>query len=85
MKKIPRAKFDFEKMKAAATSEKRATRKEAFVGYFEEFGEFPSYLFDNEAGIDRRLSETIRDLLTDADISKEMRKGLELLLTRLPS
>lgn len=78
-------KFNFEELKAAALSLNAALRKKVFEEYFERFEEFPSYLFNNEHGIDSRLQETIRDLQNDPDISKTMRKGLETLMQRLPS
>ena len=49
------------------------------------FEEFPSYLFDNSKGIDALLSETIKDLESDPDISEKMRKGIAVLMQRLPS
>lgn len=79
------AKFDFETMKAAATHKDRAIRKKAFSEYFERFTEFPSYLFDNEVKIDDVLFETMQDLLKDSATTKEMQKGIEALLERLPS
>ncbi len=72
-------------MKAAATHKDPAVRKTAFTEYFERFAEFPSYLFDNEVKIDGILLETIRALLKDSATTKEMRKGIEALLARLPS
>src|SRR3989344_1994753 len=78
-------KFDFEELKAAATSLNAKIRKNVFVEYFERFEEFPSYLFDNTNGIDERLSETIRDLQSDPETSKTMLKGIEILMQRLPS
>lgn len=84
-KKPGREKFDYEKMRAAATNADAAVRKQIFVEYFERFAEFPSYLFDNEHAIDGRLRETINDLLADPESTKEMRKGIELLLLRLPA
>jgi len=79
-----REKFDFEKMKLAATHENTAIRKQSFIEYFERFSEFPSYLFDNEECIDARLRETINDLLQDAETTREIRKGIDTLLQRLP-
>jgi hypothetical protein len=84
-KKKRMAKFDFEKMKSEATSEDPVVRKAAFIEYFERFAEFPSYLFDNEAKIDKHLSETIQELRKDPDTSKPMLIGIEALLDRLPS
>ena len=78
-------KFDFEELKAAATSGNRQTRKKVFAEYFEQFEEFPSYLFDNTDKIDERLSETIQDLTNDPDTSKTMHKGIATLMQRLPS
>lgn len=72
-------------MKKAATSSDRGTRKEAFMEYFEEFQEFPSYLFENESKIDSRLFETMQDILKDPAISKVVRMGVDTLLMRLPS
>ena len=79
------AKFDFETMKSAATNEDPATRKKAFIEYFERFNEFPSYLFDNNATVDGRLLKTIQDLLKDEEITQEMHKGIIALIERLPS
>jgi hypothetical protein len=84
-KKPKREKFDFEKMKLAATHEDSLVRKQVFIDYFERFDEFPSYLFDNEAQIDDRLRSTINDLLNDPDTTKALRSGIDLLLRRLPS
>ncbi|MBI5458021.1 hypothetical protein HY971_04855 [Candidatus Kaiserbacteria bacterium] len=78
-------KFNFEELKAAATSLNAKLRKSIFVEYFERFEEFPSYLFDNSNGIDSRLQETIKDLQNDPETSKSMRKGIETLMLRLPS
>lgn len=72
-------------MKAAASSNDRAHRKQAFIEYFERFNEFPSYLFDNTAKIDDRLLETMQDLMKDTEISKDMLKGIDALMERLPS
>ncbi len=80
-----KAKFNFEELKAAATSLNAKLRKSVFVEYFERFEEFPSYLFDNENGIDSRLQETIKDLQNDPETSKSMRKGIDVLMLRLPS
>ncbi len=86
MQKLPKpAKFNFEELKTAATSLNAKIRKKVFEEYFEQFEEFPSYLFDNENGIDSRLSETIQDLTNDPEISKTMRKGIAILMQRLPS
>lgn len=78
-------KYDFEKMKAASTSDDPTIRKAAFIEYFERFKEFPSFLFDNEHTIDSRLAVTIRDLSNDKDCSKTLRDGIAALLNRLPS
>ena len=78
-------KFDFEKMRIAATHQDRSTRKKSFVEYFARFEEFPSYLFDNTHEVDDRLRTTIEDLLADPETSKELRKGLDMLRQRLPS
>ncbi|OGG51124.1 hypothetical protein A2763_02165 [Candidatus Kaiserbacteria bacterium RIFCSPHIGHO2_01_FULL_54_36] len=75
--------FDFEELKAAATSVNAKIRKNVFVEYFERFEEFPSYLFDNTNGVDERLAETIRDLQNDPETSKTMHKGLQALVLRL--
>ena len=56
-----------------------------FREYFEQFEEFPSYLFDNSAVIDARLSETIHDIENDPETSKAMHKGIAILMQRLPS
>lgn len=78
-------KFNFEELKEAATSANAQTRKRVFEEYFEQFEEFPSYLFDNTNGVDNRLSETIRDLQNDPETSKTMHKGIAALMQRLPS
>lgn len=80
-----RSKFDYQEMKEAATHKDPAKRKQAFLEYFERFGEFPSYLFENEPKIDPQLYETMQDLLKDPEMSKEMQKGITTLLDRLPS
>ncbi len=79
-----KAKFDFEKMKAAATSDDPAVRKGEFIEYFERFNEFPSFLFDNEHTIDPRLAATMQDLAADLHSSKELVAGVKALLGRLP-
>lgn len=76
-------KFNFQELKTAATSLNASVRKKVFEEYFEMFEEFPSYLYDNESGIDSRLAETIGDLKNDPAISEKMRKGITLLLQRL--
>ncbi len=78
-------KFSFEELKAAATSLNAKVRKKVFEEYFERFEEFPSYLFDNENGIDARLYQTIQDLQSDPETTKTMHKGIEVLLNRLPA
>ncbi len=78
-------KFDFEELKTAATSLNAKIRKKVFAEYFEQFEEFPSYLFDNTNGIDERLAETIKDLQGDPETSKTMHKGIATLMQRLPS
>lgn len=80
-----KAKFNFEELKTAATSENPELRKKVFEEYFEQFEEFPSYLFDNTDSIDSKLSETIRDIESDPDTSEKMRKGIAVMLNRLPS
>ena len=72
-------------MKAEATSQDARVRKSIFIEYFERFQEFPSYLFDNDNGIDVRLSQTIADLQKDPETSETMHKGIANLLARLPS
>jgi len=81
---VKKEKFDFEKMKAAATSEDPRVRKEAFIDYFERFNEFPSYLFDNEHKVDVRLAVTIRDISRDVNVTKVLLEGISALLLRLP-
>lgn len=78
-------KFDFQKMKIAATSDDPAVRKAEFIRYFERFGEFPSFLFDNEQSLDPRLAATMSDLSVDTDSSKTLLDGVSALLGRLPS
>jgi len=80
-----KAKFNFEELKTAATSENPETRKKVFEEYFEQFEEFPSYLFDNTDSIDSRLSKTIEDIENDPDTSARMRKGIAQMLNRLPA
>ena len=80
-----KSKFNFETMKADATSDDPKVRKNIFIEYFERFQEFPSYLFDSESGVDSRLQETIQDLRDDPETSKTMQKGIETLMRRLPS
>ena len=78
-------KYDFEKMKSAAMHADPAVRKQVFIDYFERFGEFPSYLFDNETKMDDRLYRTVQDLQSDPDTSRAMQTGLTALINRLPS
>jgi len=78
-----KAKFNFEELKAGATSANAKTRRKTFEEYFERFEEFPSYLFDNSRGMDIMLAETIRDIENDPETSKSMRKGIELLMNRI--
>jgi len=78
-------KYNFEKMKAASTSDDPAVRKAAFIEYFERFNEFPSFLFDNEQKIDERLAITMRDISSDTDSSKALLDGVTALLDRVPS
>ena len=80
-----KAKFNFEELKTAATSENPELRKKVFEEYFEQFEEFPSYLFDNTDRIDKKLSETISDIENDPDTSARMRKGIVQMLNRLPA
>ncbi|MDO8551919.1 MAG: hypothetical protein Q7S01_00125 [bacterium] len=80
-----KTKFNFEELKAAATSENAGVRKKVFEEYFEQFEEFPSYLFDNTDTIDKKLSETISDIENDPDTSARMRKGIVQMLNRLPT
>ena len=84
-KEQKQAKFNFEELKAAATSQNAATRKKSFIEYFERFEEFPSYLFDNSEKIDSRLYETIQELTKDPDTTPVMQKGIASLMMRLPS
>ncbi|MDP3965899.1 MAG: hypothetical protein Q8Q13_03815 [bacterium] len=80
-----KTKFNFEELKTAATSENATLRKKVFEEYFEQFEEFPSYLFDNEGSIDSKLAKTISDIENDPDTSARMRKGIAQMLNRLPS
>jgi len=80
-----KAKFNFEELKTAATSENPGLRKKVFQEYFEQFEEFPSYLFDNTDSIDSKLSETIRDIENDPETPEKMRKGIVMMLNRLPA
>lgn len=81
----PRERFDFEKMKASATSDNASIRKRAFIEYFERFKEFPSYLFETADRVDPRLSTTIQQLQEDPTTPALMRAGLDTLVRRLPS
>lgn len=85
MKEPKPPKFNFEALKAGATSENAAVRKKTFQEYFERFHEFPSYLFDNSENIDVRLYETIQELSSDAATPQAMHKAIALLMQRLPS
>ena len=80
-----KAKFNFEELKAGATNPNAKVRRKFFEEYFERFEEFPSYLFDNSNGIDAMLAETIRDIENDPETPKNIRKGIEVLMLRLPS
>ena len=77
-------KFSYEKLKADATSSDPKVRKEIIKEYYERFEEFPSYLFDNDNGIDSRLLETIRDIKNDPDTTEAMQKGITALMNRIP-
>lgn len=83
--KEKKEKYNFHAMKAVAVSKDPAVRKLAFIEYFDRFGEFPSYLFDNEQKIDENLLATMEDLRKDSETTKEMHQGIEALLARLPS
>jgi hypothetical protein len=86
MQKAPKQpRFNFEDMKAEATSQNPMIRKKIFKEYFERFEEFPSYLFDNSDTIDSRLVETMEDLKNDPETTKTMHEGIAALLQRLPS
>jgi len=86
MSKEPKpAKFNFEELKAGATSQDPRIRKNIFIEYFERFQEFPSYLFDNDNGVDARLSKTIQDIVDDPETPSAMQKGITVLLERLPA
>ena len=84
-KNTKRAKFDFESMKEKATHKDAGVRKQIFIEYFEQFQEFPSYLFDNEKNMDAVLYETVQDLLKDPETTKVMRDGVDALMLRLPA
>jgi hypothetical protein len=83
IERVKLEKYDFEKMKGAATHVDAAVRKAAFIEYFERFNEFPSFLFDNESHIDPRLAETIAELNKDQDTTVALRQGLHALMERL--
>lgn len=85
LKDVKLGKFNFEAMKAGAENSDPAIRKQAFIEYFERFNEFPSFLFNNENGIDPNLFETMQEIMGDLDTSPEMRRGVDALLGRLPS
>ena len=84
-KDTKRTKFNFEDMKSRATHTNASVRKAVFIEYFEQFQEFPSYLFDNEHNLDALLYETMQDLLKDRDISKAVKDGVNALMQRLPA
>lgn len=84
-KTAKKPKFNFEKLKAEATSPNIKLRMASFRTYFEQFEELPSYLFDNERHIDEMLLETVSALQKDSDTSSAMRKALDVLLNRLPA
>lgn len=77
-------KFNFEELKAGATSENPAVRKKTFQEYWERFEEFPSYLFETTGTVDSRLLQTIQDLKNDPETSRLMQKGIAALMQRLP-
>ncbi len=84
--KVPKQpKFNFEELKAGATSQNPAIRKKTFLEYFERFEEFPSYLFDNTEQIDGLLYQTIQDIVKDPETSKTMQRAIATLMQRLPS
>ncbi len=85
MKTPKQPKFNFEELKAGATSPNPAVRKKTFEEYFERFEEFPSYLFDNSPTIDSRLFQTIQDLVNDPETSRTMQKAITVMMQRLPS
>lgn len=76
-------KFSYAHIQAVGTSDDRRVRKEAFVEYFAQFHDFPTYLFDNEKEIDKKLHETFQDLLGDKTTSQDMRAGVDAALNRL--
>ena len=84
-KEPKKEKFDFETMKPAAAHKDPAVRKQAFIEYFGRVQEFPSYLFDNQSKTDENLHQTMQDLIKDPATTKEMHKGIEARLDRLPS
>lgn len=81
-KKLP--KYSFADMKIAAMSDDAVVRKKEFCDYFERFGEFPSFLFDTDAGVDQRLLDTISDLKSDPLVSDDIKRGIARLVERLP-
>lgn len=85
MERRKKQKFSFAELKAAATSANPSIRKKVFEEYFEMFGEFPSYLFDNTEKIDSLLAQTIADIQNDPNAHDSVKKGITLLLHRLPS
>ena len=85
MKEPKRTKFNFEEMKAGATSPNPALRKKTFQEYFDRFEEFPSYLFDSDETVDSRLQQTIQELTNDPTTPKTMQKAIQSLMERLPS
>jgi hypothetical protein len=84
MKSGAKQKFDFDVMKSAATSEDANIRKQGFIDYFDRFEEFPTYLFETQSGIEERLLVTMGDILHDPESSTKMKRGIEMLLERLP-
>ena len=84
-KPAAKPKFNFDQLKAAATSTDIDVRTKAFAEYFEMFNEFPSYLYDNTHGIDAMLLNTVEKMKKDPETSEKVRAGIELLLNRLPA
>jgi hypothetical protein len=80
-----KSKYNFEELKAGATSPDVETRAAAFRDYFERFEEYPSFLFDNERQLDPRLAETVQYMQSHGETSEKMLQGLKLMLDRLPS
>lgn len=81
--KPKRPRFDYELMRQAALDPVPATRKDAFIEYFERFSEFPSYLFDLEPVIDERLLVTIDDIRSDPATARAVLEGIDALVARL--